>query len=214
MDKLYVTILEKCRWKDKRFTATYSQVIGTILASKVPLSANAIKALHFGTVEVNVLLRFLKPLFMKIDENQPIQVLHQSLYDLLTIRAHSNEKWSTFAIDEKLHSQQLALCCIKVINSELSENTPGTGYLKGNERSIPKLSYDAISEHLWYACRFWMSHLQEITNPTPDLIESLQTFLSQRFILWLEATVSRGQFQKMDVFIRWINVSTFVTCTK
>ncbi len=114
MDKLYVAILEKCRWEDSRFANTYMQIMGTILASKVPLSARAIEALHSGKVEVKLLLRFVKPLLLASNDGKPIQILHQSLYDLLTIRAHSVEKWRNFAVDERLHSQELALCCLRV----------------------------------------------------------------------------------------------------
>ncbi len=78
------------------------QIMGTILASKAPLSARAIEALHYGKIEVKLLLRFVKPLLLASNGGKPIQIIHQSLYDLLTIRAHNVEKWRAFSIDEKL----------------------------------------------------------------------------------------------------------------
>jgi len=214
MDRLYLTILEKCRWRDRRFTESYNGTMGTILAAKVPLTASAIEALHGGTFEVKAIVRFLKPLLLASDDSQPIQILHQSLYDLLIFRAHKADKPSPFAIDVRLHNQQLALFCLKVINAELSEGTPGTGYLDGNERGIPKMLDEAIFEQLWYSCRFWMIHLQDITSPAADIIETLGIFLAQKFILWQEVLVCKGHIQEIDTLFKWINVSVLPVNSK
>ncbi len=40
------------------------------------------------------------------------------------------ENWELFAIDEKLQHKKLAALCIQVINAELSEDTPGTGFVQ------------------------------------------------------------------------------------
>ncbi|KLO11380.1 hypothetical protein SCHPADRAFT_929932 [Schizopora paradoxa] len=206
MDKLYVAILENFRWKDKRFAASYNKFMGTILASNAPLSANAIKALHSNTVEVSILLRYLKPLLLFTDGNldQPIQILHHSLFDLLTVRAHNVERWHMFAIDRKLHSEELALCCLKTLNTELTEGYLGTGYLDAAERGIPKLADGIIPEHILYACQFWMAHILEITNPTQELIELLETFLVEKFDLWLQVSLIKGNIQEVSLMCSWI----------
>ncbi len=91
--------------------------------------------------------------------------------------------------------KNLLFAALGFINTELCEGTPGTGYLHSDEMGIPRIADEGISEHLWYACKFWINHLQDITNPKPDLSEALQTFLTQRLILWLEISVCKGQLQ-------------------
>lgn len=205
MDMHYATILQQWKWKDSRFVEAYKQIMGTILVSKIPLSALAIESLHFGKVKVGALLPLLKPLLLSLDEGQAIQLLHQSLHDLLTGRAHGVDSWKVFAIDKKLQNQTLALLCINIINTEMSEKIPGTGYLR-SKRGIPKISNNVISEHLSYACRFWMEHFNEIQEPKKELVDALHTLLEQKFVLWLEISASAWQNVDVEPLIKWINV--------
>ncbi|KLO11382.1 hypothetical protein SCHPADRAFT_998931 [Schizopora paradoxa] len=205
MDNLYVKVLEKFRWKDQKFMKTYMIAMGTILSSKESLTSTAIEALHLGAIEIGPLLRFLKPLLLQTKEGQPIKILHQSLYDFLTKRALTVEKWNIFAVDEKLQSQRLAFCCIKLLNHGLSENTPGTGFLYGTEREIPTVKDGDISEALWYSCRFWTTHLQDVSQPSSDFIEAIKTLLEKNIVLWLELTVSKGTLQDFDHLFNWVD---------
>lgn len=208
MDQLYATILQMFPWKrDRNFPVAYKQIMGTILASKVPLSAQAIGLLHFGKFDVKRILPILKPLLLSSDQSQPVQILHQSLYDLLAERARDINQYHMFAINVKIHNQVLALSCIKVINKDLDENTPGTGYLYGTRNGIPKLSADAISEHLWYACRFWMEHLVMNGDQGPEVVEELEMFLTEKLQKWIEIVACMGQIQKLEPLIDWITVS-------
>ena len=64
MDELYALILLGFKWSNKTFVKGYDQVMGTILTSKVPLSANAIKSLHAEIVQLPNVLQLLKPLLL------------------------------------------------------------------------------------------------------------------------------------------------------
>ncbi len=214
MDQLYATILQQWKWTN-RFTAEFGQIMGTVLVSKIPLSALAIEALHSGKVKAVTMLQLLKPLLLPSNEGQPIQILHQSLHDFLTGRALAVESWKVFAIDEKLHNQDIALQCINIINTQLSQSTPGTGYLQGGQRGMPKISYEKMSEHLSYACRFWMGHLIEVSEPHAELVDALHILLEQKFVLWLELSACKWQTVLVKPFIAWINVSIhLVLCFK
>ncbi len=206
MDQLYATILQQWKWTN-RFAGEYRWIMGTILVTKIPLSALAIEALHSGKVKAGPMLQLLKPLLLPSNEGQPIQILHQSLHDFLSGRAFAVESWKVFAIDEKLHNQDIALQCINIINTELSESTPGTGYLWGGQRGMPKISDNSISEHLGYACRFWMEHLIEVSEPHEELIDALHILLEWKFVSWLELSACKWQTVSIKSLIAWINVS-------
>ncbi len=179
IDELYAAILLKQDWEDMKFTEAYQDVMGAILASKVPLTINAIHMLHSGRVEVELLLQDLKPLLLSSEEGRPVEILHQSVHDLLVNRAKDVENWKLFAIDEKLQHKKLATLCIQVINAELSEDTPGTGFVQSRRR-IPKIPDDAIPEHVMYACRFWIEHLLSIEEPETEFINGIQLFLTEK----------------------------------
>ncbi|KLO11412.1 hypothetical protein SCHPADRAFT_998957 [Schizopora paradoxa] len=203
---LYEVIMSKWRWDDKKFVSAYQLFMGTVLASKVPMSAIAIEAIHFKTKksQIDMLVKHLKPLLVASEGNQPIQILHQSLHDFLTIQAHKKDRWKTFAIESTFHSQELALCCFKIMNAELSENTPGTGYVHGKIKGIPKISDFTISEHFAYSCKFWMDHLRDTTAPTPELNEAITLFMDDKFRLWLELTVYQGDLLNIGDLLTWI----------
>jgi len=209
MDELYATVLMKFQWRDRKFAKGYEQVMGTILASKVPLSPFAIESLQSGMLQFKLadLLHTLKPLLHPSDEGKPIQILHQSLHDFLTDRALKKDTWKHFAINEQLHSQQLALLCIQFINEELTGNTPGTGYLHGKSKGIPRLAEDCVAEHLLYACRFWMDHLLVYENPSKELIDVFHTLLEHKISLLLELSACIGKIKEIGSLITWIEVS-------
>ncbi len=58
--------------------------MGAVLASKIPLSALGLKSLHSGIPQMTSVMERMKPLLVSSEEDQPIQILHQSLHDLLT----------------------------------------------------------------------------------------------------------------------------------
>ncbi|KLO11838.1 TPR-like protein [Schizopora paradoxa] len=205
MDNLYAMLLLGFPWKNKRFVNGYGQVMGTILASKVPLSEQAIDALNHGIPKLSTLLQTFKPLLLPSNEGNPIQILHQSLHDLLADRAHANQEWKLFSVDEDVQNQRLALHCLQVINNELSESTPGTGYLHGEETGVPIVTEHLIPEHLKYACRFWVDHLICDKKPSEEITQALQDFFSNKFSLWLEVTTCIGPIINLNSLITWSN---------
>ncbi len=213
MDELYAAILEKRDWTDQKLAEAYDHVMGMILASKVPLTVHAMVQLLSGRIGkhgVEELLRFIKPLLLSSDEGKPVQILHQSLHDLLVKRAKDVESWKLFAVNEELQHKKLAAVCIQVINAELSEDTPGTGFIQ-RRRRIPKISDDAIPEHVLYACRFWIEHLLAIEEPEPELIHGIQILLTEKLLLWLEVIICKGQFRQLNFgsLTDWIHVSSY-----
>ncbi|KLO16783.1 hypothetical protein SCHPADRAFT_200109 [Schizopora paradoxa] len=208
MDDLYAKILLKYAWRNKRFSEKYHQVMGAILASRVPLSPEAIQILQTSQLDIQNILPYIKPLLQSTPDgatNQPLQLIHKSLQEFLTERALKVPQWEKFAINEKEYSQQLALQCLKVMNIELHEDrNPGIGYLKQPSRDIPNLDNVMISEQLWYACRFWMDHLNDCKFPQEDLLAALKLFLHEKAISWIELTTAKGSLPNILQLTDWI----------
>jgi hypothetical protein len=213
MDKLYLTILETCNWDDETFTDGYRLLIGAIIAAKSPLSIPALQALHNTslTVPASRVLRPLSPLLTGLtDPRESVRFLHLSFRDFISVRAQLSPDSKRFYLDEKDHSQRLALLCLVVLNENLTQDIPGIGYLT-EERSvkpgIPEIAEGPISEHVWYACRFWTDHVVDITSPVSfKFIAALRNLLSTQIVLWMEIVAVKGKFQKLNKVREWLQV--------
>jgi hypothetical protein len=200
MDELYSTVLGSCDWRDDDFVEGYGLFMGAILAAKSPLSVSALQSLHgtSTTLQASEVLGQLGAVLTGLnDKSQAIQILHVSLHEFLTIRARNSARHVRFYLSEGEHSQRLALLCLAILNRDLDQNFPGSGYLSGrmdDVKGIPEIPGDTVSEELWYACRFWMNHVVEIQCPTVKLIEALWSFLSKGLVPWLEVLTSRSRF--------------------
>ena len=75
------------------------------------------------------------------DEKAPIQIIYQSLREILTCAK------SKFSINEKEHSQRPALCCLNP-RQDMHPDIPCAGFIHGNEEGVPKMPEDANSEEL------------------------------------------------------------------
>ena len=96
-------------------------------------------------------------------ERRPVRILHLSFRDFLTTRAQSPQEGMRFYLDEKHHSQRLALLCLVILDQKLKPSVPGTGYLSqsvSDMYGVPTI--DDVSEELWYACKFWIDHLLDV----------------------------------------------------
>jgi len=211
MDKLYCEILKNCDWNDQEFVDMYQLVVGSIMALKTPLSASALQALHHSnpTFQADEVLRSLSSLFIGISNGrQPIRILHISFRDFVTWRARSTPGLGQFYVDEKFHSQRLALSCLSILNHDLNHDHLGIGYLTSETEGIPEIPDSHISETLHYACRFWPSHVIEVENPMPEgFLDALHDFLSINLIRWMEVVNAKGQFQGLADVRRWLQVS-------
>jgi hypothetical protein len=210
MDDLYAAVLQACDWDDDDFIEGYGLVMGAILAAKTPLSMSALQSLHCPTPTLcitEVVPQLSSLLTGLTDKKQPVQILHLSLCDFLTVHAQLSRDYKQFCISEKEHSQWLAFLCLTVLNEDLKQDTPGVGDLARDSPGIPKMTDGDISEELLYACRFWMNHIIEVEAPVPSLlIEALHSFLSTQLISWIEILTAKDKFQKLLELRKWIQV--------
>lgn len=214
MDALYADVLSACDWSDPDFVCDYKLVIGIIIAAKTPLSSFALQSLYreHRSLEVNEVLHPLSSVLSGcFDESYPIRILHLSFRDFLTNRAQLSSLHERFQINEREHSQQLALLSLRILNEDLTLNIPGTGYLTRltpETRGISPLDESHVTEALWYACRFWVEHIIEVEGPVSEaILNPLRKFLTEKLTLWVEVLNSRYPFQKLSTVREWLQVS-------
>jgi hypothetical protein len=213
MDKLYLTILDSCNWDDEDFRKGYKLLMGAIIAAKSPLSVQALEALH-GTslpAPASAILQPLSSLLTGLTNGtQLVRIPHLSFRDFVTARAQSSPGSGQFYLDEKEHSQRLALLCLVVLNENLKEGIPGTGHLFEDVSvipGIPEVGEGQISEEIWYACRFWADHIIDVESPvSTQLITSLRDFLSTKIVLWMEIVTAKGKFRNLRRLREWLQV--------
>ncbi|QRV88335.1 hypothetical protein RhiJN_16353 [Ceratobasidium sp. AG-Ba] len=211
MDRLYAAILESCNWQDKVFVESYHRVMGTAIASKAPISITTMEQIH-GKQPIaseRTLLR-LSPLLTGISRNsittQPVRVLHQSLRDFLVVRSQVTPQFARFYISETENSQNLAELCVGILNREMKRDIPATGYLAEDtvdDVGVPKPENSAVSEALWYACRFWPDHVCDIHGPS-KISEGLEALMKGYLVKWLELTASHGRCRELGSVRRWL----------
>jgi len=214
MDIIYGRILECCNWEDPDFVLEYDRMMGTIMAARIPLSARALHSIWGETAQVPI-ATILNPLRSLLDgvgtESRAIRILHQSLRDFITVRARNLPNSQKYYVSVEKHSDVLALHCLNVMNEQLPCNMPGVRYLSSLDSDlldgIPELRNGTISEELSYACKFWMKHLEKIQNPSNNLTNSLNTFLSQYAIHWIEIAAMQGSSGTLKNVWQWIDVS-------
>lgn len=214
MDKLYSQILGTCKWEDDDFATGYYLLMGSIMAAKIPLSASALKALHGSSLQFSVIdvLRPLGSLLTGLtNERDPIRILHQSFRDFLTVRAHNSPGSLRYFIDEKEHSQKLALICLDIMNAYFTTDIGDLSKRIAARESIDELVGVAVSEELLYACKFWMNHLSAVIGSlSHKLNEPLRVFLFSRLLSWIEFMGRRDVLQDATLSLRnlrtWLQV--------
>jgi hypothetical protein len=216
MDRTYIAILRTCNWQDIDFVQGYSLIMGAIMAVKTPLSISALQVLHGSSLLLPVItilwpVRSLLTASAFGEHPEPATILHQSFYEFITVRAQASPESQQFSLSETEHSQRLAFLCLELLNTQLKEGILGTGYLsdcaQNLEPGIPKIGEGDIAEELWYACRFWIDHLLEVRTPLMGLLASLQTFLLDKSVLWMEVLASKGQTRGLAQVQQWSEVS-------
>jgi len=213
MDNLYAAILRRCNWDDSGFRRGYSLLMGALIVSRTPLSLSAVQQLHRAS-DAKLIKRVMSTLGSILPSpsgpSRPLQLLHSSFRDFVTLRAEP-----PYSIDEKYHSQRLAHLCLQVLNEALAVNIPGTGYLVDvkldldESLSVPTISSDRLSGAAWYACRFWIDHVLDVDSPSKEFTDLFATFISLHLIRWMELIVALGRYREWLPVWNWIKVDKF-----
>src|SRR5258705_13098183 len=174
------------RTRRTRRTMTNS-VIGTViqLCSEMPLEAIVRFLGDDGNVVEMALNRIQSIIPVPTDPSRPIQIYHPSFPDFITSQIRCPD--SRFYMDTTTHERRLALQCIDILNSRLSE---GVETLLKPTEEADEVSTDTVSrtipQEVQYACRFWAIHVafSSMDNSGEGLMERLELFSSTMLLRW------------------------------
>lgn len=220
MDALYSIILSAYPWRKRTISSNYRLVLGTIIALKTPLSAEAIEHLLGDVLEVPV-LDVLEPLASVIvgvstptrnsSPNRPLEILHETFREFVVNRDMTDvpEGERKYTVDEVEASRRLGLRCLLVMNDELPRHAKMLQRLfpdnESDGRDIPSPQDGVVSGALGYACDYWMAHLSAVTEPDANFANVLRLFLRTNLISWMQLCASRGRFSGIDRLQEWLN---------
>ncbi|KAG8707345.1 hypothetical protein FRC08_000568 [Ceratobasidium sp. 394] len=168
-------------------------VLDTVICAQEPLSAGVIAGLLGLDSEASVFaaLRPLHSVLQVSDTTHIVTTLHESFPDYLLNETRSN----TFHCDAKRQNARLAQLCFDQIN------IPSPPFNICNlessyvfDKDVPDLANrveKAISEDLFYACRYWDAHVRS-AKESQDIASMLFDFLSNRLLLWMEVMNLKG----------------------
>jgi hypothetical protein len=121
--------------------------------------------------------------------SDPLEFVHLTVRDFLWRQARVK-------ISLPRCQNELALRCLQVLNSCLTDHTPGVGWLNDeNSEGIPTIPNDDIPEFLRYSSEFWIHHLTRTDALSQPVLLELEGFLSSKLLLWTEFQTSTGRFQ-------------------
>lgn len=172
--QLYKTALQsahRSQWKDPVFCNDFRDILGVVLCAQTPLSCPAIDSLtplRIGTPARRLPALQTVSLFGSIlhwSRTGPIQILHASFFDYLTIYDQT-EPW---AINIKQCRFQLACRCILLLERKWQENTANL--------LLPQPVHN--EESLTYASKHWIEHVCLVTNAPSDFVDMIYPCLTE-----------------------------------
>ncbi|KAJ7283406.1 hypothetical protein C8J57DRAFT_734380 [Mycena rebaudengoi] len=207
MDYLYSTVLDAGYWDDTDFVDGYQQIVGALVVQSIPLTVDALQRLHGSMPRVKAILVPLASLITGLTgASQPVQILHTSFRQYITLRAPAPR----YIHAKSLHAA-LAVLCLRIVNKLFSTTINGCGYLSQKlsqrdkeDTGIPDVEADHFTEEQWYAVKFWLSHIVQVANPNPDMMEALLEFLSKHLMTWIELIASKWTYQSLIPLLRWL----------
>ncbi|OCK73088.1 HET-domain-containing protein [Lepidopterella palustris CBS 459.81] len=203
LDKTYFPILNQLfddEDKDdlERRTSEFREIVGSIVVLESPLSIVSLERLiDIPKEDISCQLDSLHSvLSIPVNEEMPVQLLHQSFRDFLLDPQKRGR--SQFWVDEREMHKRLAIKCLQLMSSPkgLRQNMcnlrrPGTLRMNIDKQIIT----DCLSPEVQYACRYWVHHLEQ----SKDCIcngDVIYAFLQKNFLYWLEAMSLIGEASK------------------
>ena len=205
IDSLYKTVLDASgNWEEESFVSSLPLVLGILLLVQRPLSIKSIQCFYQEQEVLHETLpnivHGLRPFLTTVQTSTPTSVYTVSLSDPLEF-VHLTVQdflWSQAMVKISLPrcQDELALRCLQVLNSGLTDHMPGVGWLNDeNSKGIPTIPNDNIPEFLRYSSEFWIHHLTSRDALSQPVLLELKGFLSSKLLLWTEFQTSTSQFQ-------------------
>ena len=216
-DLTYLPILDHifCNQGDRekeKLSKAFREIVGPIAVLEAPLSIHSLATL-LGLPKEDIRCRLdtlHSVLNIPANEHSPVRLLHLSFRDfLLDPQKRGN---SPFWIDESETHTKLVIQCLRLISSQ-----------KGIKRNMCKLSSpgsprseidrqlldERLPAEVRYACRYWVSHLQQSKWRIRD-DDQVHQFLHLYILYWLEAMSLIGQIPESITMISSLQLLVYV----
>ncbi|KAF8146610.1 WD40-repeat-containing domain protein [Mycena galopus ATCC 62051] len=184
LDHVYQSLLIS-KFSSTTDVEAFKKVAGAILVAQIPLALEDMHALLPSLTPEN--LDFVcKQMNSVLDSESGLRFVHQSFVDFLVNLPNR----SPFNYKKVVHEQQMASECFRTMAEQLRFNITGveSSYFRNN--MIPGLA-QRVSDHLYYACRFWSAHLQSVVDKEP-LLGDISRFMHTQLLFWLEVLSARS----------------------
>lgn len=217
IDTLYKSILESALGDPalgQEEKTVMKEVLDTVICAREPLSVGALCGL-LCLKRVDQVRAALRPLWSVLHvvgttELAIVTPLHSSFSDFL----FDSERSGNFHCNAPVHNALLAekcFQCIKRVRPGFNLcGLPSSHLPDDRVPGIEDMVQRAVSIELFYACRYWVTHL-EVSEWSNHLAQLLEEFLSIRLLLWMEvlnlkksAHAGAGVMQKAE---DWSKVS-------
>jgi hypothetical protein len=193
-------------------------VIWTTVAACEPVLIQTLTAIS-GIGSKYATMTALEPLrsVLHVSDNSGlVTTLHASFPDYLL----NKERSGRFFCDLPKHSYIITTQCFGVMRDQLQFNICGIQSSFIPDEKIPNLKEQVelnISAELFYACRFWMDHLQAVkgsdslepVGSDEILLQTIHDFLSQHLLFWIEVlNLKKSMFicvSNMTQLHKWIS---------
>ena len=193
LDEMYTLFLKELTQGSPEVLVVFQSVMRQILWSKEPLPMSALDFMRgrFPRVDDRYPLAATLQLMASLlsgtnDMTIPVRPLHASFYDFLLDKRRSGE----FFIHQGDIHCDLAFASLSVMCTCLHFNICEleTSYVPNVEIvDLDKRVKENISPHLFYACQFWATHLQEAVFDV-ELVKLVHQFITgEQILFWLEA---------------------------
>lgn len=189
LDKLYMALLtsisEGSGLDDSEAQAAIF-ALQTVVCARTPMSVDALCGLlRMHRNQLFKLLGQLFPFLHVSEDGTTVLVWHQSLYAFMLNPQYSGK----FHCDVRQHNQQLALICFEIMKDVLRFNISDREISCALDTDIPGLfdqAHQVISYQALHACCHW-GYYVESAAPSETLFSTINDFLSNRLLHWMEA---------------------------
>ncbi|KAJ6572222.1 quinon protein alcohol dehydrogenase-like superfamily [Mycena capillaripes] len=204
LEHLYQSLLIS-KFSSPTDVEVFKQVAGAILVAQIPLALEDMHALVPSLTSQD--LEFVcKQMNSVLDSESGLRFVHQSFVDFLVNLPNE----SPFNYKKEVHEQQMTSACFMTMAEQLKFNITGVESSYFRTDVIPGLA-QKISNHLYYACRFWSTHLQNVEGKE-SLLADIFRFVHTQLLFWLEVLsaccvsgIASGALRYLD---KWLLVNS------
>jgi len=216
LDSLYLAVFQGAfDGIDTEDDKKVRSVVGVVVLAVNPLPPSAIATLvGLGKQEVMDLLRLIHSLLkLSEDPGSPAIPFHKSFPDFITDPLRCPDK--RFHVSPRTGHLSLALSCLKLMNNSLQQDLLSLPHYALNleVEDLEARVNNQISITLQYACKSWHVHLAEVRGDISAIVPTLQRFLQEGFLAWLEVLsvigAVRGAVIALNKLMSWLQEVCF-----